>query len=294
MEEVSKVVKIGFYANLDGAVTAPDVVIREFPGAEYEELREKTAIIWNVHSLYSSWLTAFNNYQEYIELGKTEEELKVHPRVYVTTSTAYSSVSETARVTINLLASASAFLIICQRLVTNFSSSDQVAYLKWDELRKTLYSQSAAYQICYGLRNFSQHYMIPFSGVNLNFKDRAIEGFAPFINRDEILNCGYNWGKDNAAVALRSQGENICLSDLLGEYYSCLRKIFVSAHEIFEIRIKDARKCVNDLILKFGLPKDVTPTLFTAELGCSNFNEMAQEDFPVGLLNFIDEVVLKV
>jgi len=61
MEEVSKVLKIGFYANLDGAVTAPDVVIREFPGAEYEELREKTAIIWNVHSLYSSWLTAFNN-----------------------------------------------------------------------------------------------------------------------------------------------------------------------------------------------------------------------------------------
>ncbi|WP_248917166.1 hypothetical protein [Pseudomonas entomophila] len=286
--------KIGFYENLDGALTAPEVVIREFPGAEYEKFRGKTAIIWNVHSLYSSWLTVFNNYQEYIGLGKTEEELKVHPRVYVTRSAAYSSVSETARVTINLLASASAFLVISQRLVKVFSSSNKGAYLKWDELRKTLYSQSVAYQICYGLRNFSQHYMIPFSGVNLNFKGRAVEGFAPFINRDEILNCGYDWGKNGAAVALRSQPENICLSELLGGYYSCLREIFVSAHEVFEAEVKDARKCVDDVILKFGLPKNVTPTLFTIELGCSDFNKMSQEDFPVGLLNFIDEVVLKV
>lgn len=33
--------KIGFYENLDGALTAPEVVIREFPGAEYEKFRGK-------------------------------------------------------------------------------------------------------------------------------------------------------------------------------------------------------------------------------------------------------------
>lgn len=280
--------RIGFYEYIDENKAIPEVVIREFKLEIYNEMRDKTNVLWESQPFYFAWSFVFKNYKEYISIKTKRQKLNSHPKIFMGSDEPYSQMSDVSRATINLLATASTFLIVSQRLIKNYFGEKSEAYSRWNLHRQQLHAESNGYQMCYELRNFSQHYQIPLSGINLDFKNGHAEGGDPYIIIDELLNSGYDWKKFREV--LESQESQVCLSELLEGYYDCLKKIFLLGHSCFEENIEVSRNYIKGIIRDFGLPNECTPIIFRLDPQESDFNRLEQEYMPVGLHKYIDDI----
>ncbi|PSV03164.1 hypothetical protein C0W80_03045 [Photobacterium leiognathi subsp. mandapamensis] len=285
---LSENLRIGFYGVIDENKAMPEVVRREFKLEIYKEMREKTNILWESQPFYFAWSLVFKNYDEYLSIKTKRQKLNVHPKILMGGDKPYLQMSDISRATINFLATASTFLIVSQRLIKNYFGENSEIYTKWNLYRQDLHAKSNEYQVCYELRNFSQHYQIPLSGINMDFRNGHSEGGDPYIIVDELLTCGYNWKK--VGVILESLESQVCLSELLAGYYDCLKELFLSGHMCFEGSIEMSRSYINEIIRNFDLPKECTPIVFTLDPLENDFNKLDQEYMPVGLHRFIDDI----
>ena len=280
--------RIGFYHFIDENRTMPEVVNREFKLDIYKEMQEKNNILWETQPFYFSWTSVFENYKEYLSIKTKREKLKSHFKIYMGGGEPYLKMSDLCRTTINFLATASTFLIISQRLIKNYFGEDSDIYKKWNSRRNELYENSNSYQMCYELRNFSQHYQLPLSGVNMDFRLGYSEGGDPFLIINELLSSGYEWKKFRAV--LERQESQVCLSELLAGYYNCLKEVFLLGHSCFEDIIEDSRGYINGIIRDFGLPKECTPVIFKLNPLEADFNQLDQEYIPLGAHKYIDDI----
>ncbi|MBE4195856.1 hypothetical protein HJ093_21940 [Vibrio parahaemolyticus] len=280
--------RIGFYEYIDENKAMPEVVRREFKLEIYNEMREKTNVLWESQPFYFAWSLVLKNYKEYISIKTKRQKLNSHPKIFMGSGDPYSQMSDVCRATINLLATASTFLIVSQRLIENYFGEKSEDYNGWNSHRQQLYAESNEYKMCYELRNFSQHYQIPLSGVNLDFENGHDEGGDPYIIIDELLNSGYEWKRFREV--LESQESQVCLSELLEGYYDCLKKIFLLGHSCFEDNIEVSRNYIKGIIRDFGLPNECTPIIFRLDPQESDFNRLEQEYMPVGLHKYIDDI----
>lgn len=249
--------RIGFYKFVDETKAMPEVVAREFELKTYKEMRSTTNILWESQPFYFAWSLVSKNYEEYLSIKTKKQKLNFHPKILLGSDKPYSQMSDISRATINFLATASTFLIVSQRLMKNFFGEDSETYAKWNSHRQGLYTNSNPYKICYELRNFSQHYQIPISGINMDFRDGHAEGGDPYLIVDELLTCGYDWKKFREVLEL--QESQLCLSELLEGYYACLKEVFLSGHTCFEDNIEASRSYIQVIIRSFGLPVECTP-----------------------------------
>lgn len=140
-------------------------------------------------------------------------------------------ISITQRLT-NFLSAASAFLAQSRTEQQRRYGKGSDQYKLWDEFRQRLHASSFAYRFMYELRNFGQHRELPLSslqvtGERVNETTPLCFKATPAIDRDKILNAGYDWKKLKSEI--KTQQTQFGLTPHASEYLNCIRHIFLMA-----------------------------------------------------------------
>lgn len=284
----NKYYRLGFYRHIDKCIAQPEVNIRKFDTQKYEKMREKTKILWDSRELYLSWNMVVANYNCYLKSTKDrKEELKMHPKLYIASSSSLNDIDSISQAVTNFLATASTFLIVSHRFVKSYFGKTSDKHDTWNEYRKKLHKDSIPYQISYELRNFSQHYAIPLTGNKYSFQSGYLNSIDPYINIKELLSCGYNWRK--TSKVLEGLGEIVQLSYLIVEYFDCLKKIMEQTINLILNDLNMSHEYLQYIYKEYDFPKDVVLILFEMDGSTDDFNKLNQEYIPVYLMDYIEK-----
>lgn len=223
-----------------------DVVIAKPPVsdevlAEYEAV---TSVVPDVQPLILALRICEEDFNALVSLpSRQQAQLNALGPAQVSAQLLHEMLAETARFTSAFLASASSFLGQAPQTLPILFRDDASLLADWNSVRQSLHMASTGYRILYAVRNYSQHYALPITGIMVQGQ-RSDSGAqmtftsTPSLSRDRLLDSGYKWGKQESD--LKSQPSDIPLMPLAKDYISCIRKLALHAARA---RAADLQQC---------------------------------------------------
>lgn len=162
----------------------------------------------------------------------------------------------------NFLSSASAFLSQTQTNLSNTYGSTSAEAKAWNAERHRLHEARFSYRFLYELRNYSQHWGLPLSSLNVSGERTTADSSMLFqakalILRDGLLSVGYKWGK--LQMDLLKQPSEFDLLPLCGEYFATLRSLCLSALRLQDLRLAECARYFDTVKRILQIPVGALP-----------------------------------
>jgi hypothetical protein len=169
------------------------------------------------------------NYSNYIKVSK--KYLKKYKIVLpiITFSQFDDMVINIATYLTNYLSTIHIFLNHSEGYLNKIYSKSSQKYISFDNARKSFHHNNFSYKFIYELRNYSQHYSIPFHELHFERKKighkRGRCTIAVLIDKDELLNGGYKkWKKLESEIKKLPNNFDINKHIIIME--KCLERLF--------------------------------------------------------------------
>ena len=168
------------------------------------------------------------NYSNYIEL--IQKYLKKYKIVLpiITFSQLDDMAINIASYLTNYLSTIHIFLNHSSKYLLKIYGPDSQKFKSFDNARKSFHFNNFSYRFIYELRNFSQHYSIPFHELVLEQKKigpkRGRCTLAVLIDKDELLYGGYEWKKLESEI--KKLPNNFDINKHIFIMEKCLERLF--------------------------------------------------------------------
>ncbi|KAF1080765.1 MAG: hypothetical protein GQF41_3175 [Candidatus Rifleibacterium amylolyticum] len=263
--------KVGFCSeNADGTL-AIAINQKNFDEVCYQELNDYLKVVFDVKPIVTAFVAARENFADF--MASAGNCLSIMKKMNSPSSEAINKsldcLSLLTRHVSNFLATASLFLANSEvQLGKVFGESSEEINL-WNDYRRTLHLNSFAYRFIYELRNFSQHYGLPISGLNFQIDNmakisRSID-LTIYVCKKDLLTDNFNWKRLKKEI--EALEERTDLIPLLSEYNEILGKLFQKYIELFADKLLVCSKYINTFRATFKIPEGVQPVLFINEKG---------------------------
>lgn len=232
----------------------------------YQELNDYLKVVFDVKPIVTAFVATKENFADFMTssanyLNKMKKINSPSSRVI---NESLDCLSLLTRHVSNFLATASLFLTNTEvQLGKVFGKSSKEENL-WNDYKRNLHLNSFAYRFIYELRNYSQHYGLPISGLNLQIGNmakisRTID-LSIYVCKKDLLKDNFNWKKvKNEIETLEEQTDIV---PLLNEYNDILGKLFHKYIELFAIKLLDCSKYIDIFRATFKIPEGIPPMLF--------------------------------
>lgn len=159
----------------------------------------------------------------------------------------------------NFITSANTFLVNSE---CNLKKTSE--HFEWNEYRNNLHKSSFSYRFTYELRNYSQHHSLPISSLNVN-QDKTKDKITLLVNmkRDELLSCGYKWGKIKNDI--QSCDEVFDLYPHLNKYMKIIEELFSKYIDVKSAKLQETIIYFAKLNSTFKFPEKSVPVVFVGE-----------------------------
>ncbi|MER8844424.1 hypothetical protein [Mesorhizobium australicum] len=169
----------------------------------------------------------------------------------------------------NFLASANSFLALTETTIGKNYGAGSDALAKWNEKRKELHRQSLAYRLCYDLRNYSQHYGLPITslevgGTGIVGEEDVVGGLRVRLSRDDLLAEGFAW-KKSVVADIEAQDNDFDIEPLIDEYMGCIREACFNAIDLQGKRVRLCSAFLQAILNDMNLPERAVPVVFVGE-----------------------------
>lgn len=280
--------RLGFYQHVQEGILY-EIEQKYFSEEEYDNFRNQTQVIWDFKPVYFSWDILIRNFKRFDSVTKAKsKKVSIPPRLYIASEEALHDIVEVSQEIIGFLATASTFLIIIQRSMKKHFGENSTKYNEWNEYRKSLFNDSIPYQISYELRNYSQHYMLPFTDNEIGFENGEITDVGVYIDVNQLLSSGYDWKK--FASTLKKIDGRLDVYNLIKEYYECLDKIFVKMSYLLNEDLMICKCFFDRLYNDKGFPSDAFPVIFKGENEGGKIVQKEDEYIPTYLLSYFQNI----
>jgi hypothetical protein len=190
---------------------------------------------------------------------------------------AMNLMSELQQRVLNVLSSSNAFLSLSEaKLKSQFPEKFDV----WNQKKQGLHSSYVSYRILYTLRNYTLHYGLPVTTLNVSkselLSDAPNKVVQVFLIKSVLLGTSFKWG--NVKKDLETQENQIQLLPMLNEYMGVLKELFSYLLKIFKDELElssDALKIfyqINAIPTESNVFVINSDDLFISETGI-NFNQ---------------------
>lgn len=164
--------------------------------------------------------------------------------------------AELNRCVLNILTSQSLFLLKAGQLAKGQFGGDSEEYKEFENLRKQLHTESVSYRFCYDLRNYAQHYGIPFNKLDVDYKSGEQPLLTVSIAKIKLLEGGYKW-KSYGLEALNGMENIFDLMPHIKNYRDVANKLFLQLYNTCEDKLTQFHSIVADIKEKAQTPQDV-------------------------------------
>jgi hypothetical protein len=263
--------RVGFCTeNADGTL---DIAISQnnFDEVCYQELNDYLKVIFDVKPIFTAFVATRENFADF--MASAGNSLSIMKKLNSPSGSAINKsldcLSLLTRHVSNFLASGSLFLTNSEvQLGKVFGESSEEINL-WNDYRRTLHLNSFAYRFIYELRNFSQHYGLPLSGLKFQINNmakgsRSID-LTIYVCKKDLLEDNFNWKRLKKEI--EALGEQTDIVPLLNEYNEILGKLFQKYIELFAEKLLVCSKYINTFRKTFKIPEGILPMLFINEKG---------------------------
>lgn len=230
------------------------------------ELNRITGVIWVVQPILIAFEVVENNFRELVdslELHREKLSKLGSPVAISILLHLKGSVFAAQRVT-NFLSSASAFLAQAQKKMEDTANISE----DWDEKRKDNHAKFFSFRFLYVLRNFSQHYALPFSGLSVASERTTQKEHVNFnvkimIDRDALLSTSYRWKKLEEEI--KRQPPEFDLTPLISEYCKILRGLCREAVKYYRDQLAECNRYFKKLRQILKIPHNGVPVIFVGD-----------------------------
>lgn len=252
--------KFAFFApNDDGTV---DITIRpdSLTPEQLEEFENYTDVVFYLQPVVLSIEAVVSNYRDLkAVLAKSEEQLNrenrnpfpsmkriLHGQVFVIQK--FNA----------FLSSATTFLYLAENDLKRKYGQGSNEFSEFNSLRQNLHASNFSYRFLYDLRNFSQHYALPITSLDLHSSRPTLtEDLEIYVElsfqRDKLLASGWNW-KEELRKDIEGQPEQILALPLIDQYLLILMNICLAFALPERERTADAFTYFNALRETLGAP----------------------------------------
>ena len=208
-------------------------LIENSKGANVEKRLKELLLM---HYIFSS---NFNSLIQYIEYAKKEENAI---EIIKTGNSKYfeSFTRELTRHFFNYIVSTKAYIDQTRRWVNNYYSETEIEKI-YKELKKEYFENNELCKFIQDLRNYQEHYMVPFTVYNAKFStDKPFE-FKISISKERILR--YKEWKKLSLQYITHFDKDILLETFCNDYYQLIEKFYSKFQEsILKYHEKDFKE----------------------------------------------------
>lgn len=253
--------------NVDGTM---DIAVNStsFDEQCYQELNDTLKVVFDIKPIVTAFYAARENYRDLMTsvTSYLSNMKKVNSPSTIAINESLDSLALFTRQVSNFLATASLFLMNAKVRLGKIFGKSSNEITQWDNYRQNLHFNSFAYRFMYELRNYSQHYGLPISGLNLQIDNmttinRSID-LTIYVCKKDLLRDNYNWKIKAEIEALE---EHTDIIPLLNEYNGILGQLFHKYTCLFENKILVCSKYINTFREVFKIPEKSLPMLFISE-----------------------------
>ncbi|MGK0271390.1 MAG: hypothetical protein ACI88H_002049 [Cocleimonas sp.] len=286
MNELQRL-RIGHYCSNEGKLDF-GILKKDFSQDCYNELQGYSKVIFDLQPIAMLFEAVQINFNELnVEITKGISITKITNPGKGMVFEYLTLMSKLSVKITNFITSANSFLSNSETLLKKTSE-----HVKWNEYRNNLHKNSFSYRFVYELRNYSQHYSLPISSLNVSV-DKTIDQTTLLVNmkRDELLSCGYKWGKHKKDI--EGCDAVFDLYPHLNEYMKIIEKLFSKYIEVRNIQLRECIAYFEKLNIVFQFPEHTVPVIFVGETEHNKPVPEQHETIPFENLNWLLSICKK-
>ncbi|NWK89653.1 hypothetical protein [Raoultella terrigena] len=227
-----------------------------------DEMHGKTKILWDIESIHTPWWAAHENFNELRQfIDNQEQDLNTWTEIFLISNSCQNSLKKVNQLVTNCIVSFTNFITICGIHVKKNYGNNHDIFLEWNKKRQLLHKDSFHYRLSYELRNYSQHYSVPISGMELNMTGDRVKGINVYVHTDTLRKSGYNWGNLSNDLNFKEPCA-INIIEMLIEYLRCVDQIYKNTLIIHEDKLNSCSSYFKSMIEKYELTEDKHPVVF--------------------------------
>lgn len=249
------------------------------------KMRLETKVLWELGGLHTPWWGAHDNYNELCRfLNDYKQDLTIGRELHLVSETCQNAMRKINQLVTNCIVSFTTFITICEIYVKKNFSNEGETYKVWNEKRNLLHKNSFSYRLAYELRNYSQHYALPVTGIGVSMTRDAVKDLEAYVDPNILKSSGYNWNKFN------KEGEFNCNKQIeflkvLKEYLLCVNDIYRNTIDLHKVRLKSCSKFFEVIINELQLDSIRHPVIFFGGNIKSEISSLGKEFIPLYLFN---------
>lgn len=258
--------RIGSLSSSEPQKTAFMIEHGLLPNSWYEEMRDKTNIIWNIQKLDLAWRSCHENasaLREYID--SHAKELSISSEMHLLTNEAQDALMKVTQLITNCIVSYTACLTMCEQHMERTYKEDEEKLIKWNEFRRQLHKDTFEYRLGYDLRNYTQHYGIPISEVVFSMNSTSLKKLEVFVKTAELLSGSFNWNRDRKDELSSVPSGTVDVNSMSVEYLSCVDKVYAGVLQSHDEQLAECDSYIMSLRSKFRIKPHEHPVVF---MGC--------------------------
>jgi hypothetical protein len=247
------------------------------------EMRDKTKILWDIESIHIPWWAAHENFNELCTfIDHQKQDLDVWKELFLISDTCQNSLKKVSQLITNCIVSFTTFITICEVYVKKNFSHNQDIFLEWNKKKQLLHKGSFHYRLAYELRNYSQHYSVLISGMEVNMTGDFVEGINIYVHTDNLRASGYDWKKLLNDLDFK-ESSIINITEMLFDYLRCVDQIFKNTLILHEDRLNSCSNYFQNMIKQYDLTEDKHPVIFQGENPAPRIPPESKEFIPLYL-----------
>lgn len=230
-------------------------------------MRNKTKILWDLESIHIPWKNAHDNYIELKQyMYSHQKDLDVSHQVYLVSDEIQDALYKASQLVTNCIVSFTAFITISEIHIKKYYSNNLEVVKNWNDKRNSMHASSFSYRLSYELRNFSQHYSIPISGIEIHLRGGVSEKLKIFTGTDLLRRSGYDWKKLSTEKKFQEDTQ-LDMINVLEEYLHCVNELYKNTLVLHHERINECLDFFDKLIDNYQIDDKSHPVIF---IGPSN------------------------
>ncbi len=249
------------------------------------EMRLETKVLWDLNSVHTPWWGAHDNYNELCRfLEDYKQDLTIGREMHLVSETCQNAMKKISQLVTNCIVSFTTFITTCEIYVKKIFSDEVDICKVWNEKRNLLHKNSFSYRLAYELRNYSQHYALPVTGIGVIMTRDAIKDLEVYVDTAILKSSGYNWNKFSNDDDFNCS-QPIDFLNILKDYLECVNNIYRNTIDLHKVRLKSCSSFFEVIVNKLQLDSAQHPVIYFGGNRKSKISSLGKEFLPLYLFN---------
>jgi hypothetical protein len=233
----------------------------------FKTMREKTQVLWDIKKIHDPWKAAHENHKTLLFfIENHEEDLNKANELYLVDEKAQDSMIKIIQLVTNCIVSSTTFLTIVEIYIREKNDLDKSIKDDWNKKRQELHKSNFYYRLAYDLRNYSQHYGIPISGIAFTMDGDSVKKIEAFLLVADLISGRFKWNKNLLSELQQARNSEFDILNVLTEYLQCIDEIYRNTIELHCQSIRDCEDYFNELCMKHDIDEDSHPVVFKGKI----------------------------